>query len=107
MAAAAVALVSMTACTSSSGRDPVTENAVAQAEDEAAGRDLSKGRSLRRDASLRGRGTCDRSYPTTCIPPGPPDLDCDDVEAESFTVRSPDPHEFDRDGDGVGCEPQP
>jgi hypothetical protein len=47
---------------------------------------------------------CDPAYPDVCIPPPPPDLDCDDVPYENFTVRPPDPHGFDGDGDGVGCE---
>jgi len=50
---------------------------------------------------------CDPAYPTVCIPPPPPDLDCGDIDAISFTVRAPDPHNFDGDGDGVGCEPAP
>lgn len=48
--------------------------------------------------------SCDPSYPTVCIPPPPPDLDCKDVSYKNFKVLSPDPHEFDRDGDGIGCE---
>jgi micrococcal nuclease len=47
---------------------------------------------------------CDSAYPDFCIPPPPPDLDCGDVGGSNFTVRSPDPHGFDADGDGVGCE---
>jgi|GEM_PF-1585857 len=47
---------------------------------------------------------CDPSYPTVCIPPPPPDLDCDDIPYRNFVVRPPDPHRFDRDGDGIGCE---
>jgi micrococcal nuclease len=47
---------------------------------------------------------CDPSYPGVCIPPAPPDLDCKDVPYKRFTVLPPDPHGFDRDGDGVGCE---
>jgi micrococcal nuclease len=50
---------------------------------------------------------CDPSYPTVCIPPPPPDLDCSDVRFRSFAVRPPDPHRFDGNGDGVGCEPAP
>ena len=38
---------------------------------------------------------CDSSYPSVCIPPAPPDLDCGDVDAENFTVLPPDPHGFD------------
>lgn len=49
-------------------------------------------------------GPCDPAYPDACIPPAPPDLDCGDVAARRFTVLPPDPHNFDGDGDGVGCE---
>ena len=47
---------------------------------------------------------CDSSYPDVCIPSPPPDLDCTDIEDKNFKVESPDPHEFDREEDGVGCE---
>jgi micrococcal nuclease len=47
--------------------------------------------------------SCDPSYPSTCIPPSPPDLDCDDLDARDIEVRPPDPHRLDGDGDGVGC----
>lgn len=49
-------------------------------------------------------GNCDPSYPTVCIPPPPPDLDCKDVPYKRFQVLPPDPHRFDRDKDGIGCE---
>ena len=50
-------------------------------------------------------GNCDPSYPTVCIPPGPPDLNCGDISFGSFTVLPPDPHGLDgNDGDGIGCE---
>lgn len=49
-------------------------------------------------------GDCDSSYPDVCIPSPPPDLDCTDISDKKFTVLSPDPHGFDRDGDGIGCE---
>lgn len=48
---------------------------------------------------------CDRSYPDFCIAPPPPDLDCSDIPQKGFTVLPPDPHRFDRDKDGIGCEP--
>lgn len=48
--------------------------------------------------------SCDPSYPSVCIPPPPPDLDCADVTFRRFTVLAPDPHQFDGDHDGVGCE---
>jgi micrococcal nuclease len=47
---------------------------------------------------------CSPAYPGVCIPPGPPDLDCGDISERRFQVVAPDPHGFDRDGDGVGCE---
>jgi hypothetical protein len=47
---------------------------------------------------------CDLSYPTICIPPPPPDLDCADIPYRKFPVLPPDPHQFDTDHDGIGCE---
>jgi endonuclease YncB( thermonuclease family) len=52
----------------------------------------------------QSRGGCDPSYPTVCIPPPPPDLDCGDITFRRFTVVAPDPHHFDADHDGIGCE---
>lgn len=53
------------------------------------------------------QSSCDSAYPDFCIPPPPPDLDCGDVGYQSFRVLSPDPHHFDGDKDGIGCEPPP
>ena len=47
---------------------------------------------------------CDPSYPDFCIPSPPPDLDCKDIPQKRFTVLQPDPHRFDGDKDGIGCE---
>jgi endonuclease YncB( thermonuclease family) len=51
---------------------------------------------------------CAASYPDVCIPPPPPDLDCTDIPYRNFrvvyNVPNPDPHRFDGDHDGVGCE---
>ncbi|HEY9616010.1 MAG TPA: excalibur calcium-binding domain-containing protein [Microcoleaceae cyanobacterium] len=47
---------------------------------------------------------CSPAYPDICIPPPPPDLDCKDIAARNFRVLPPDPHRFDRDKDGIGCE---
>ena len=47
---------------------------------------------------------CDGAYPDVCIPPAPPDLDCGDISYRRFRVLPPDPHRFDRDKDGIGCE---
>jgi len=62
------------------------------------------GLSVTKPAPSGGGGGCDPSYPTVCIPPPPPDLDCGDISHRRFVVRPPDPHNFDGDGDGVGCE---
>jgi hypothetical protein len=48
--------------------------------------------------------SCDPSYPGVCIPPPPPDLDCPEIAEQDFRVRGSDPHGFDGDDDGVGCE---
>jgi micrococcal nuclease len=47
---------------------------------------------------------CHPSYPNVCIPPPPPDLDCADMPYRGFRVLPPDPHGFDGDNDGIGCE---
>jgi micrococcal nuclease len=47
---------------------------------------------------------CDPAYPDVCIPSPPPDLNCDDISYRNFVVLPPDPHHFDGDGDGIGCE---
>jgi hypothetical protein len=47
---------------------------------------------------------CSPAYPTVCIPPPPPDLDCKDIPYRNFQGLPPDPHRFDADHDGIGCE---
>jgi micrococcal nuclease len=71
---------------------------------EAAGRALPHGiwRACARAAPRAHR--CDPSYPDVCIPSPPPDLDCADVPYRNFRVLPPDPHHFDGNGDGRGCE---
>jgi len=39
-----------------------------------------------------------------CLPPPPPDLDCSEIPYRNFKVLPPDPHNFDSDGNGIGCE---
>jgi hypothetical protein len=51
-----------------------------------------------------GNPNCDPAYPLTCIAPYPPDLDCSDIKFRNFVVWPPDPHGFDPDDDGLGCE---
>lgn len=47
---------------------------------------------------------CAAEYPSVCIPPPPPDLNCDDIEFDNFAALPPDRHKFDTDRDGIGCE---
>jgi endonuclease/exonuclease/phosphatase family metal-dependent hydrolase len=54
--------------------------------------------------SRQQAGNCDPAYPTLCIPIGISDLDCPDITARRFPVTGADPHRFDGDGNGIGCE---
>lgn len=47
---------------------------------------------------------CDSSYPDICITTSSAKLICLDIPYRNFKVLAPDPHEFDSDGDGIGCE---
>jgi hypothetical protein len=47
---------------------------------------------------------CSPAYPDVCIPLVPPDLDCGDITERRFKVLSADPHGFDGNNDGVGCQ---
>ncbi|MBW4659018.1 MAG: calcium-binding protein with excalibur domain protein [Drouetiella hepatica Uher 2000/2452] len=53
---------------------------------------------------VQAQSNCDRAYPSLCIPSPPPDLDCKSIADRNFPVRPPDPHRFDGDRDGIGCE---
>ena len=62
-------------------------------------------------AAPAGPQRCHPSYPDYCIPPPPPDLDCPDITGRKpfrvrHDVRNADPHGFDRDRDGLACEPR-
>ena len=57
-----------------------------------------------KETTAPGSDACDPAYPSICIPSPPPDLDCGEISARRFVVLPPDPHGFDRDKDGVGCE---
>ncbi|MBA3719272.1 MAG: thermonuclease family protein [Nocardioidaceae bacterium] len=49
-----------------------------------------------------GAGGCADGY-DPCVPPFPPDVNCDDVDGP-ITVTGSDPHGLDADGDGIACE---
>src|SRR2546430_2405434 len=51
-----------------------------------------------------GGGGGSRSYGAASPPPPPPDLDCKDIPYRNFRVVGADPHRFDGNRDGVGCE---
>jgi hypothetical protein len=53
---------------------------------------------------VQSQNQCDSSYPDVCIPVYPPDLDCEEIRHTNFKVLQPDPHGFDIDRDGIGCE---
>lgn len=54
--------------------------------------------------AMPSTANCDPAYPDVCIEPPPPDLNCKDVPYKRFRVLPPDPHNFDADKDGIGCE---
>jgi micrococcal nuclease len=56
------------------------------------------------DAAEPAPTNCDPSDPDVCIPSPPPDLDCKDIPFMRFRVVGADPHRFDGDKDGIGCE---
>jgi hypothetical protein len=59
------------------------------------------------DHTVLAAAGCDASYPDFCIPPPPPDLNCGSAAIagrHNFRVLPPDPHHFDTDHDGIGCE---
>jgi hypothetical protein len=47
---------------------------------------------------------CDSSYPDICISITSAKMSCFDIPYKNFKVLLPDRHEFDSDGDGIGCE---
>jgi hypothetical protein len=56
-----------------------------------------------REAPLGSSDACDANYDGLCVPYVGYDLDCPDIGGPIYVVGI-DIHEFDRDGDGVGCE---
>lgn len=53
---------------------------------------------------LDAAAACDPAYPSVCIPPYPPDLGCGEIPYSSFQVIGDDPHGFDGNKNGIGCE---
>ena len=65
---------------------------------------LAQNQRTRQTPSPATQTNCSPSYPDVCIAPPPPDLDCKDISYRNFKVVQPDPHKFDGDKDGIGCE---
>jgi uncharacterized repeat protein (TIGR01451 family) len=69
--------------------------------------DLSGGFLAVGDASTPLPVLCHPSYPTVCIPPPPPRLECNDLPVRNFrvdrSVPGADPQKLDNNTDGVGC----
>lgn len=59
-------------------------------------------------APIAPPSNCEASYPGLCIAVGSADIDCGEISARRFEVvwntPNPDPHGFDGDADGIGCE---
>jgi len=54
---------------------------------------------------VSGRSGCHPAYPDDCIAPPPPDLDCGDIRRKVQVDHAHgDPHGFDANRDGWGCE---
>ena len=47
---------------------------------------------------------CDSAYPEACVKSLPPNLNCPDIPNTDFKFLPLDPHGFDRDENGRGCE---
>lgn len=62
------------------------------------------GRGLWAMATPSASPNCDPAYPDVCIPSPPPYLSCTELSLRNFRVLPPDPHGFDKDNDGIGCE---
>ena len=86
---------------SSTGKDIVTGEKIGVAADKWGEEELSK---IQNSINQSVNISCDESYPSVCIPPDPPHLDCGNIIYSNFMVIGDDPHGFDRDNDGIGCE---
>jgi len=86
---------------SSTGEDLVTGEKTGVAADKWGEEEFSKINSIIENPP---EISCDKSYPSVCIDSYPPDLDCDEIRYSNLMVVGNDPHGFDRDGNGIGCE---
>jgi hypothetical protein len=81
----------------------ISQKLLTQADDDNDGEDSSDSNG-NDNSNGNSDGNCDASYPTVCIESPPPNLNCDDVREKNFEVIGRDPHGFDRDNDGFGCD---
>ncbi|MDP9317037.1 MAG: excalibur calcium-binding domain-containing protein [Chloroflexota bacterium] len=47
---------------------------------------------------------CDAAHLDLCLPPLPPALKCGNISYRNVGENGRDPHHFDGDNDGIGCE---
>ena len=59
------------------------------------------------EPTITAQPGCDPSYPDVCIPSPPPELSCEEIDFSDFVVLQPDPHGFDANRNGIGCESEP
>lgn len=53
----------------------------------------------------RAANGCEPAYPDVCVPPAPPVLTCEQAGVSNVLIDAGgDPHGFDSDYDGIGCE---
>ena len=110
LAAIALAMVTVFTSACSSGSAPAPPTISPDAMLETLERVLEMGPQLQQQLDAIEKlhpgssSKCASAYPERCIPPPPPDLDCEDLTQRNFLVLPPDPHHFDPDKDGIGCE---
>jgi hypothetical protein len=83
---------------SQSGKDVSKQQEVNQSQNEG---DVNQSQNSSDVNSPKG---CDTSYPDICISITSAKLSCFDIPYKNFKVLLPDRHEFDSDGDSIGCE---
>ena len=84
---------------SSTGEDLITGEKTGVAADKWGEQEFAKIKT-----NIENSPDCDQSYPSVCIDSYPPDLGCGEIAYSNFMVVGDDPHGFDADNDGIGCE---
>ena len=104
LAIIAIVSIVLAACTTEAEPQPLSDDWAESSPTPAIRATVPRSAATAARADTPSREGCSPSYPTVCIPPAPPDLDCKDITFRRFQVIPPDPHGFDANDDGVGCE---